>query len=123
METPTKKRVFVLKSVDGTGDDLEVTVEGNGLALCIKPKGFGDNGSEAGHGCPLLVENRGGVSFVCVWDDINREDSSHIISLEKAAEDKYGKMACHACGDGARTNPKTFFLCPECQINASHRTS
>jgi hypothetical protein len=103
METPIKLTCsFTLKSVDGEDKDLEVVVESNGLALCIKPKGYGDNGSAPGHGCPLLVENRGGVPFVCVWDDVNEEGTSHIISLEKAAEDKYGEAdpdsRCQFCG-------------------------
>jgi len=89
METPIKTLTLILTCVDGEGKDLEVVVESNGLALCIKPKGYGDRGSAEGQGCPLLVENRGGVPFVAVWNDINREDTSHIISLAKAAEDKY----------------------------------
>jgi hypothetical protein len=104
METPIKIETFVLKSVDGAGKDLsiEVTAGADGYALLIRPKGFGDNGSMPGFGTPLMVENRGGVPFVCVWDDINREDTSHVISLEKAAEDKYGEVdpgsRCQFCG-------------------------
>ena len=91
METPIKIETFVLKSVEGDGKDLvlEVTAGADGYALLIRPKGFGDNGSMTGFGTPLMVENRGGIPFVCVWDDINREDTSHVISLEHAAEDKY----------------------------------
>lgn len=81
-----KVRRFVLKDVEGSKSDLSVKVEGNGLALLIRPKGHGDCCSADGHGSPILMENRGGKPFLIVWADINSEDPTHIIDLSKSAE-------------------------------------
>lgn len=80
-----KKRKFVLNNIEGEGS-VEVAVEGNGLAMLVRPAGFGDNASADGHGSPILIENRNGVPFLVVWADINQEDPTHVIDLSKASE-------------------------------------
>lgn len=64
--------------------DIEVEVEDWGIV--VRPIGYGNNTSEKGRGCPLFIEFRNGVPMVIIWDDINNEEASHIISLESAAE-------------------------------------
>jgi len=84
-----KKMVFNLKEIDGGKvgrANLPVTVEGNELALVIKPEGFGDYYSSDGHGAPILIENRNGVPFLIVWANINQEDPTHVINLREASE-------------------------------------
>jgi len=66
--------------------------------IYIIPKGYGDYYSKNGHGIPIMVEMFGGEPRVILWDDINEEDSTHIISLAAASEklrkpDKDGN--CH----------------------------
>lgn len=81
-----KTRRFILKDVMGNENDLEVVVEGNELAISIRPKGFGDCCSADGHGSPILLENRAGKPFLIVWGDINKEDPTHVIDLSEAEE-------------------------------------
>lgn len=69
--TGKKKKVRVRVSIDG---------------IYITPEGCGDYCSSDGEGSPVFVEFAEGVPRVVVWDDINVEDSSHIINLDKAAE-------------------------------------
>jgi len=40
-----------------------------------------------GQGSPILVEVADGKLRVVCWSDINEEDPTHIISMEKARED------------------------------------
>lgn len=63
---------------------LELEIENQGIA--IRPVGYGDKLSMSGQGCPILVEFRNGIPTVIIWDDINREEPSHVISLRNAAE-------------------------------------
>lgn len=86
MDRVPKRRTFVLSPVDGEGPELRLTVESTDMALLIRPEGYGDHVSDDGHGFPILVENRGGVPFVVLWDDINREDASHVLSMKGAEE-------------------------------------
>ena len=69
---------------------IEVESEPHGVA--IRPIGYGQKLAEDGFGSPVFIEIRDGVPFVIVWDDINDEEPSHMISLEKAAESKRLKM-------------------------------
>jgi len=54
--------------------------------IYITPKGYGDYYSNDGDGIPIMVEVFGGEPRVILWDDINEQDSTHIISLKKAKE-------------------------------------
>lgn len=56
--------------------------------IAIFPDGYGDKTSLVGEGCPLLLDYYEGQLQLIVWDDINAEDSSHVISLEGAREDR-----------------------------------
>ena len=60
--------------------------------LFIKPEGYGDHNSNDGEGIPILLEVYNGELRLVAWDDINHEDASHTISLEKALE-KLRKVA------------------------------
>jgi hypothetical protein len=64
--------------------ELEIEIESHGIA--IRPVGYGDCSSPNGQGSPVFIEFRNGVPTLVVWDDINREGPSHIISLGNAAE-------------------------------------
>jgi len=39
-----------------------------------------------GQGSPVYIEFRHGIPTVIIWDDINNEEPSHVISLKDAAE-------------------------------------
>ena len=75
-----------LEQFDGQTLEFEVEASPNNQAILIRPKGYGDSVSEDGKGCPILIELFDGHPRVIVWDDINDEDSSHVISIEKAQE-------------------------------------
>lgn len=64
--------------------ELVIEVESHGIA--IRPIGYGDCSSPNGQGSPILIEFRNGLPTLVVWDDINCEEPSHVISLENAAE-------------------------------------
>lgn len=65
---------------------IELEIQSHGIA--IRPVGYGDKLSPDGQGSPLLIEFRNGIPVLIVWDDINNEEPSHIISLQRAAESK-----------------------------------
>jgi hypothetical protein len=69
----------------GAAHRVDIKVGHGGIS--ITPKGYGDYCSEEGHGAPVLVEVIGGKPRVVIWDDINKEDSSHVIPLDGAHED------------------------------------
>ena len=64
--------------------DIELEIESHGIA--IRPAGYGDKLSLDGQGSPVFIEFRKGIPMLVVWDDINNEAPSHLISLEKAVE-------------------------------------
>jgi hypothetical protein len=64
--------------------ELVIEIESHGIA--IRPIGYGDCYTLNGQGSPIFIEFRNGVPTVVVWDNINCEEPSHIISLENAAE-------------------------------------
>ncbi len=64
--------------------EIEVQVETHGIA--IRPVGYGNKLSLDGEGSSVFIEFRDGIPVVVVWDDINNEEPSHIITLRKAAE-------------------------------------
>lgn len=49
-------------------------------------EGYGDHNSPDGQGIPVLFEVYEGELRLLVWADINREDPTHIISLDGARE-------------------------------------
>ena len=57
-----------------------------GEELAFFAEGYGDPFSEDGRGCPIVIENRSGVLTLYVYSDINNEDYTHNITLEKARE-------------------------------------
>jgi hypothetical protein len=68
---------------------IELEIESHGIA--IRPIGYGDKLNSNGKGSPVFIEFRNGIPMVLVWDDINNEEPSHIISLEKASESNRGE--------------------------------
>jgi len=72
---------------DGEGmGAIKVRISHNQNGIYITPEGYGDHCSNDGEGIPVLLEYCGGEPRVIIWDDINQEDSSHIISLKNADE-------------------------------------
>lgn len=74
---------------DLAGEDLEV----NGYieihhehSILLAFDGYGDHASQEGYGHPVCIEVYQGKLRILVWDDINQEDPTHIISLEGARE-------------------------------------
>jgi len=61
---------------------VQATVTFNNGSIVIKPEGY----EVANGGEPILIEVWEGKLRVVVWSDINKEDPTHIISLEGAKE-------------------------------------
>jgi len=82
---------FNLITVDiidvGTGDPIEVETKFTPYSILMGPKGYGDFCSNDGNGYPVMIEKLDGELRVIIWGDINKEDPTHIISLEGAKED------------------------------------
>ncbi len=76
--------------------DVEVKVELSPKGITIYPKGYGDATSADSYGSPILVEYYGGELRVVLWSDINQEDPTHTVSLEKARESN--RQFCAKCG-------------------------
>lgn len=57
-------------------------------SVYIRPDGYGDACSHDGEGSPVMLEVWEGELRVVIWGDINKEDPTHIISLEGAREEK-----------------------------------
>ena len=85
MEGKVLDQVFEVRDAF-TGDKKNIRVRVNTDGIFVTPEGYGDYWSTDGEGSPVLVEFAEGVPRVVVWDDINVEDNSHIINLDKAAE-------------------------------------
>lgn len=66
---------------------IEVQIEDGGIA--IRPLGYGDKTTLDRQGSPVFIEFRNGIPVVVIWDDINNEEPSHVISLKSAAESNY----------------------------------
>lgn len=73
-----------VESDDGS-EKIEVTIEHTGCSLYIGAKGYGNNGSQDGHGMIAKLELWEGKLQLLVWDDINEQDPV-VIDLEKAKE-------------------------------------
>ena len=54
--------------------------------MLVKIDGYGDKCSKDGQGAPILIELVDGQLRLIVWADINKEDPTHIISLEGARD-------------------------------------
>lgn len=52
----------------------------------LRPRGYGDYCSKEGEGIPVIIEQFQGTLRVVIWANINEEEPTHIISLEKAKE-------------------------------------
>ncbi len=63
---------------------IEIEIESHGIA--IRPAGYGHKLSIDGQGSPVFIEFRSGIPTVVIWDDINNEEPSQVISLKSAAE-------------------------------------
>ena len=76
--------------IDSTNSEKQIplTIESVNGQLLIKPFEYGEQCSKDGYGHPVLIEVYQGELRVIIWSDINQEDSTHIISLEGAKEDK-----------------------------------
>lgn len=75
-----------LERFEGQTMEVEVSVTPNSQGIIVRPKGYGDSVSNEAEGCPILIELFEGHPRVIVWDNINDEDSTHVISLENAQE-------------------------------------
>jgi len=75
---------------------LKVKVQLRGNGIFVMPKGYGDCASQDGHGTPVMIEYYEGDLRVLVWSDINQEDPTYILSLDKALESK--RKSCGKCG-------------------------
>jgi len=64
---------------------LELTDVGT---IWFRAEGYGDCGSQDGHGFIVKIEFYEGQLWLLVWADINSEDPTHRISLEGALESK-----------------------------------
>jgi hypothetical protein len=60
---------------------VEITTQG----IEIWFPGYGTSCME--EGAPIFIEVREGVPHIVIWSDINQEDPTHTISLEKAKEE------------------------------------
>lgn len=68
------------KTVNG-----KVVAENYGLEIFIE--GYGNYSCESGQGSPLFLEIWDGELRAVLWSNINEEDPTHVVSLEKARED------------------------------------
>jgi len=64
---------------------VEIRYTKRGIAISFD--GYGD-ATTNGNGEPVYIELRDGVPFVCVWADIQREDPTHVLTLEDASLDR-----------------------------------
>ena len=70
---------------------VDITIECSNDSIYIMPKGYGDaNSSDGGGGCPIMIEIWEGQLRLVAWADINKQDPTHIISMEKAQESLRG---------------------------------
>jgi hypothetical protein len=82
---------FTLKDDDGKEFVVTVNQDSRGSGIEISPAGYGDALSQDGKGTPIYLELWEGKLQLVVWDDINKEDPSHIINLEGAKESERKK--------------------------------
>ncbi|MBL1179295.1 hypothetical protein [Pantanalinema sp. GBBB05] len=73
-----------LQDSEGSGLPLNVMIKATASGIDISFNGY-STATENNPGTPIFIENRNGVPHVLLWDDINKEDPSHVISLEGAS--------------------------------------
>jgi len=81
--------IAIITEKDGEAhrvNSTKVRVDVENGTLYLYPEGYGDASTEDGEGCPVMIERWNGELRVVVWSDINKEDPTHIISLEGARE-------------------------------------
>jgi hypothetical protein len=66
----------------------DVNVKITDMGITVDVEGYGDASSKDGYGSPILIEICEGELRVVLWNDINKHDPGHVISLEGAKEDK-----------------------------------
>lgn len=78
-----------VKLIDQSGEvrPLDVTIKHVNGSIFLCPDGYGDACSEDGMGDPIMIEVYDGQVRVILWSDINKEDPTHIINMEKSRED------------------------------------
>ena len=65
---------------------LPIRIVASDFVISVYPQGYGDCGSDDGHGCPLFIELYQGRLRVVAFPNINNEDPQ-IIDLSGAKED------------------------------------
>ena len=75
----------------GESQVLRIESEGNGDGLAILPEGYGELGTQEGHGAPIYIERYEGELRMLIWADINQQDPTHIICLDGAQESRRGQ--------------------------------
>lgn len=83
---------FEIKDV-GSDDGLRLregslkgTIKITDRGIFLNLDGYGEKTSELGYGEPVFIELLNGVARVVVFEDINDEDPSYLITLERALE-------------------------------------
>ena len=66
---------------------LDIRIEYSESGINIRPRGYGDATSEPGSGAPIFLELYRGELRLVVWANINSEEPTNVINLEKARED------------------------------------
>ena len=75
------------KDTDENPDrSIRVEIENSNGTIYLKPQGYGDSCSCDDEGIPIMLELWQGELRVVVWGDINQEDPTAIVPLEKAKE-------------------------------------
>ena len=94
-----EQEITLADAYDEAGDIKgRIKITPNGISLSFE--GYEDYvGAEN-----ILIENQHGVPHVVVWSQKNREDPTHIISLEEAKKEEVepclcGRGECPECGD------------------------
>lgn len=84
-------KVFKDKLIDNvTSQSVDYKLISSGTIkrdVGIAVEGYGDHYSKDGEGIPILMEYYDGKLRLLVWSDINSEDPTHIIDMDKARED------------------------------------
>jgi len=66
---------------------LKMEVSPGDHLLMIGAEGYGEMTANDGNGFPVVIEYVEKTFRILVWGDINREEPTHVISLEGARED------------------------------------
>ena len=74
-------------TAEKTPELLKVSIDCRESGINIRPKGYGDFDSPSGFGAPIYIELHDGELRLIVWSDINEQEPTHVISLERARED------------------------------------